>query len=94
MQTKHTPGPWKAENLLVMEDVTTTKYHICLTNGNRFTKEEAAANAKLIAAAPELLQALVKLQDAYESLCYKHYLRAGNNEVFVQTKNIVEKATL
>jgi hypothetical protein len=77
-ETKHTPGPWRAE--AVMSD---DKHDICIVNPVKPTgetgwpivlasvyfdhtepnisKAEADANAQLIAAAPELLEALIKV---------------------------------
>ena len=67
-QTQHTPGPWKAETFVVMgaEDHPKSGYTIKagddaiadLYHGCGWTKAEVKANARLIAAAPELLAAL------------------------------------
>lgn len=58
-QAKHTPGPWQAVALAVRWAVTTTAkprtFNICIINNDR---DEQEANARLIAAAPELLAAL------------------------------------
>jgi hypothetical protein len=70
MKTKHTPGPW---HVLVEndEDVFTTRTiisdlyrsrnlsEVALCTTGSFCDDVEAANAKLIAAAPELLDALV-----------------------------------
>jgi hypothetical protein len=67
--TKHTPGPWRADvqdPAFVNYDVRTDETIIC-TMGIDMCTEEEAANARLIAAAPELLEALMRL-DAYHSL--------------------------
>lgn len=58
METKHTKGNWNAsfnENgfAVITDDVT-----ICINGENGLSENEA--NAKLIAAAPELLEALIK----------------------------------
>ena len=54
--TKHTPGPWKNTNYQ-----THPNFQV-LDNGNAFVAEASTeANARLIAAAPELLEALSKL---------------------------------
>jgi len=57
----YTPGPWKVseivEPMVYPED---GKTPICLISG-MFHAETKRANARLIAAAPELLEALVKL---------------------------------
>ena len=58
MSTKHTPGPWEAYEDAIYQQ----RPHgevcpmICDTiNGRKFTGEEREANARLIAAASELL---------------------------------------
>lgn len=61
-ETKHTPGPWGAElspyrrTLSVVSETT----WICgeLLNPSTMPEEEAWANARLIASAPDLLAAL------------------------------------
>lgn len=61
MSTKHTPGPWKAtkggEIRAVQDSIEITiAVTFDLREDDRGTKKEA--NARLIAAAPELLEAL------------------------------------
>jgi len=63
-QTKHTPGPWKYYNHEPHQVTGTLKgvgiagpgHEIGVAYG--WSKDEAIANAKLIAAAPEMLEAL------------------------------------
>lgn len=62
---KHTPGPWRLVWRLVISDKSwQTKYQIddsfgaCVVACDDITDENAEANARLIAAAPELLEAL------------------------------------
>ena len=60
MNTKHTPGPWHTDvpdPAFVNYEVRTDQTIIC-TMGMDMPLEEEAANARLIAAAPELLEAL------------------------------------
>jgi len=63
MKTTHTPGPW-ATNQLYSKVLADDK-EICEVGVNshveEFNYEEYKANAKLIAAAPELLEALQNL---------------------------------
>jgi hypothetical protein len=80
MESTHTPGPWE-----VREDFTPSEYgtvEVYKEDGNKWiasalgthvgpsTKEEVKANAYLIAAAPDLFEALrlalPYIQDAYE----------------------------
>ena len=58
MNTKHTPGPWTIDGL----HISGNGYSIAHINSHRTT--EGRANADLIAAAPELLEALENLLDA------------------------------
>lgn len=59
MQTQHTPGPWTAFKDML------GKWHVDHEDGHCIIQgEKAEANARLIAAAPELLAALQNLLDA------------------------------
>jgi hypothetical protein len=74
--TKHTPGPWKLElgrdgaprGLRGPAEVE----HRNIVNWNGFsspTKPASMANARLIAAAPELL---AELEETHAALCFTH----------------------
>jgi hypothetical protein len=56
----HTPGPWFATDTIVAESNRTGSNAICDTAHSRYdmSHDEAKANARLIAAAPDLLAAL------------------------------------
>ncbi len=54
--TKHTPGPWKVDGDTYITAHSLIIAH-CKQNGS-LKLEDAQANARLIAAAPELLEAL------------------------------------
>ena len=69
MERKHTPGPWRAGMFLSNFD-----WYVCLTSkhgdGNNIVErvngldsDERLANAKLIAAAPEMLDMLLELKE-------------------------------
>ena len=67
--SKHTPGPWASNEYttsvsvpLKAVDCERIGFSIVFVNGHR--GKEAAANARLIAAAPELLEALKEIVDA------------------------------
>jgi hypothetical protein len=69
MNTKHTPGPWRtdvSDPAFVNYDVRTDDTIIC-TMGIEMPTEEEAANARLIAAAPELLEALEDLVNMWSA---------------------------
>lgn len=53
----HTPGPWKSTHCTVSAEETDERlgFRISVRNGNR---DDTRANARLIAAAPDLLAAL------------------------------------
>ncbi|WP_123138887.1 hypothetical protein [Enterobacter genomosp. O] len=77
---KHTPGPWFIKpvsnatvegnlNIIQTESSTGKGYHVSYSaswDDNEVTKLEAQANANLIAAAPDLLEALQELIFLYE----------------------------
>lgn len=66
MAGQHTPGPWEAGHyssvvglpVVAQPDPTQNTIIICGVRGNR---EEAEANARLIAAAPDLFAALAEV---------------------------------
>lgn len=66
-RAKHTPGPWLAEcrcgDWLVVSEFDT--YAIAYPNPPRGAEIEA--NARLIAAAPEILEALIGLRERFGS---------------------------
>lgn len=70
----HTPGPWRAvehqgRDVFIWDDAGTKRGYIARVN-NYGTIKLAKANARLIAAAPELLAAL---ESAYTMLKAKDY---------------------
>lgn len=68
MQTKHTPGQWKATGLEIRHEnrslILANVYPHLPANQSR---EEAEANAKLIAAAPDILQNTIEQTIVIES---------------------------
>ena len=67
MNAQYTPGPWAIapKSLGGAEQIYTEKHGRIATINNTYPDAEAEANARLIAAAPELLQACKK---AYQQL--------------------------
>ena len=64
MNTSHTPGPWKASGRYIAAG----GYHLAVTtNAPPEMDQEWKANARLIAAAPQLLEQCILLCDAIES---------------------------
>jgi hypothetical protein len=76
MSAKHTPGPWIAVGYQV-EIASETVADICTTNAHLFGQPglhddaRAMANARLIAAAPEMLEMLEVARDSLEVSNYE-----------------------
>lgn len=72
METKHTPGPWMVWDVdQSIGTVTTADGEVNIAQammvkpaGSKEGNQERKANTRLIAAAPELLAALIALRDA------------------------------
>lgn len=91
METKHTPGPWWIDD----------DHNIAAGNGDCYktiadprcmspeNHEEMDANAHLIAAAPEMLELLKAINNAF----YVSGTRKAMMEVMAQTKPLIHKAT-
>lgn len=80
MKLEHTPGPWKGKDIFFYaQDI----IGICATFAD--DKTEAKANARLIAAAPDMLNALTEVIKRNES--------AGNPLCIEIAYGAVERAT-
>lgn len=69
MKPKYTPGPWKIESPVKDMEIWNQNTHIATINHHYKFKDQPKidkANAKLIAAAPELLDALNDLAVRFE----------------------------
>jgi len=78
-QEKHTEGPWKTYKSKKYPNdifITTGKEWVAKAYGSEENHEKMNANAHLIAAAPELLGALIELQSAI----YQHESDEGITE--------------
>lgn len=67
MEFKGTPGSWSHADSCGLNETAGGAIHgdgktLCLILGKGIGKEKATANAKLMAAAPELLDALIELR--------------------------------
>lgn len=84
METKHTAGPWEADKVAVRSSGPDGR-QVCLceisVRGRSYyeTYDEAIANASLIAAAPDLLNALAAACTSLElhAASARHYAAAG-----------------
>jgi len=92
MKAKHTPGPWIAVGLWV-EHSDDRVADICNCNTNAMSQEhlgrsnkEMAANARLIAAAPEMLEALQELV-GWVTTAPQKYVDAANAAIAKATGN-------
>ena len=63
--SKHTPGPWIFDNEIGFIRTDTPPYGEWDVAKVNIVRAEAKANARLIAAAPELLDALKLMRDAF-----------------------------
>lgn len=102
--SKHTEGPWRLHASADVEPFhigISAKNHelmaqvVVQMDGDELQSPELVANARLIAAAPELLQAL---QEAYEDLKYLHKARDADyarpdTEVIATVAAAIAKAT-
>ena len=53
---KHTPGPWDIDSSRVHTSIEADGLHVAMVSYGNVTMETHLANARLIAAAPELLE--------------------------------------
>lgn len=95
METKFTKGEWKTtiaelkDFFLCAVGSIETKRVICHTNIDyKMTSEECKANAKLIAAAPDLLDSCIELFEYYKSECL-----IPNLVVLKKAQQAIKKAT-
>jgi hypothetical protein len=71
METNHTPGPWGAEKYTCHAQTTVISADgivIAETTGFGRLADDCIANARLIAAAPELLEAAKEMADLLDNL--------------------------
>ena len=90
---KHTPGPWFAVGYQV-EIESDTVADICTTNANLFGQgglhddARAMANARLIAAAPDMLEMLEVARDCLEVSNYE----GEDDEVLAEIASVIARA--
>lgn len=99
MEFKHTPEPWKHtirnanEIMTTFHGVTIGDVYLDITTANQ------KADSHLIAAAPELLEALIELVQSYDKcsidhngLCQEHFLQEANDCTFKKANLAIAKA--
>ena len=97
MKLKHTPGPWKA---VKTEDVESRLDILIQSEDNiiiGWAYRDETENARLIAAAPEMLEALKNWNKSFgDSLRFQDYhvnVFDALNKRYIESKKIIEKAT-
>lgn len=86
--TKHTPGPWQTDEAIVFVEGKEEDFAICHTQAkhtNTLPYETSLANARLIAAAPELLE-------AGEQLLYQLSINGDVQQAAQDLANVIAKA--
>ena len=61
MKSAHTPGPWQVFYMPASSDTDDEHHFALVANKNKSTFDENNSNARLMAAAPDLLEALQRL---------------------------------
>ena len=104
-EAKHTRGPWKVGDSTEPHDK--RLWIQCKGNGHTIARmadagQKGKANACLIAAAPDMLEALRAMQEMFEALCEKidwgsSFLGAKEitlmNEAPIKARSAITKAT-
>jgi hypothetical protein len=90
MKAEHTPGPWKVNHGNEMHHVTNTDGVVIAEVYHNTPKPQPYSNARLIAAAPELLEALKEMIPYSEGQIWTPSAMKVWNE---KAKRIIHKAT-
>lgn len=86
--TPHTPGPWTTDALYIYSKGVTIAVVYNATEDVDVSPEQAAADARLIAAAPDLLAALEEIMGAFEHIM----VRDGSGDLRPLHNPIVDRA--
>lgn len=105
MSTKHTPGPWivcgsQNENQLTTGSIwietikgdNVASIHRVKAETLREEEKEMCANARLMAASPELLEALKEAEAIIQSLCARSAINPNAIKNFNKITNAIQKA--
>lgn len=101
-QAKHTPGPWMATTLVTMREPLESHFQIRRENGQVIavthldswaTKEEDKANARLLAAAPDLLASLQAILVFARFGAHEMGTDTKEHQDFVAARDAIAKAT-
>jgi hypothetical protein len=88
-QSKHTPGPWTSDGLEIWQAVNGRRISM-LKIGNAVHRE---SDARLIAAAPELLEAAQKLMHAIFKYAPECAARLNSADELARLQDAIIKAT-
>lgn len=86
-EIKHTPGPWESEHMhtaICKGDMTLARVYY----GEGRTYEESCANARLIAAAPEMLEKLVDVMKNLHVDMHETEIQAMRKSILVFLSDI------
>jgi len=97
---KHSQGPWKACDDIAWMDCTTNRWKMRINNANKgaaayanaATQEEGTANARLIAAAPDMLETLERAL-VFVTLRDKERSTVGSRKLWNEITRTIRKAT-
>lgn len=95
--TQHTPGPWAYKHISVFNPETPEKGlpHLdCSCHGGKEWLVKAEANARLIAAAPELLEALTLVMEEMKSRFDYETATEEENAAFCKAEAVLSKINL
>lgn len=97
MKTQHTPGPWHVNTLeVVPHTIHAARGHVALVSVGTMREvpsDEIEANARLIAAAPDLLWALQSCDSAMSAIAVGHAPPASFQNVLADARAAIAKAT-
>lgn len=93
MNQSHTPGPWDKDYDYGHEFIISTSdgATVCEVASDGELESDAVANARLISAAPELLDALKIMVAAFVATNHKH--DAAEYNCVIAARNAISKAT-
>jgi hypothetical protein len=99
MKTKHTPGPWKINPRASLHIVSNDNKTIasCSSSQNGDNLETEQANARLIASAPDLLEALQTTKKFFDKMPKGQFGKIVcdiglMNDMFIQMEMALKKA--
>ncbi|HHR6118046.1 TPA: hypothetical protein ACS72I_001692 [Providencia alcalifaciens] len=104
MEFKHTPAPWIIIDgddyfNITAKSTESSPNYMPLLDSDSIGMIEMRANAHLISAAPELLEALIELVQSYDKcsidhngLCQEHFLQEANDCTFKKANLAISKA--